>query len=356
MTQKQSPSRMMIMLPLLFLMNKVDFENPMILNSARVAFFVCQIVSLLTYLYIKKKVEEKNDQRKILIPGISSPFDPNPNYSQMTETTYAAHELAKVNEFIKQTLIGAVIAMVIHFKMGVNHVVLIQSVMTPLNLYDNVLVQAFIFGKRDGRIWNEKFEGEPLEAAPTDGEDKQAGDKKEKTKKAAKKTVSASEAISQAFDAGVDADFDGLWNAIKGDVNAKTSESGWTALMVACGSPVDTDDFIRKVVAAGADATAADDEGWTALHWSAFHGRPEAAEALLEALSPSKRELLLTKKASDGKTALEVAQGEDNADVVEVIEKFSGSAKTSSDDETELRRRKPATNASTTTTSVDDVD
>ncbi|TMW60993.1 hypothetical protein Poli38472_014454 [Pythium oligandrum] len=352
MSQKQSPSRMIILLPMMFLMNKIDFENPVILNSARAAYILCQALSLFLYLYIKRKIELKNDTRKIRIPGVTSPFDQTPNYDELTETTYRDHELAKVNEFIKQTLIGAGISSFIHFKMGVNHVVMIQSVMTPLNLYDNVLIQAYILGKRDGRIWNEKLEGEAIDA-PVDGS---ATDAKKAKKQSGLPAVTPSEAIAQAVAAGSDADFDELWEVVKKNVNATTTDDKWTALMAACGSPVDTDDFIRNVIKAGADVTATDGDGWTALHWSAYHGRPEAAEALLENTPKKKLAALLAIKATDGRTALEVAEGEENSDVVEVIQKFSGSGASKKDEsESELRRRKPAANA-TSTTSVDEVD
>jgi hypothetical protein len=364
MAAKQSPMRMVVMLPLMFLMGKVDFENDLILNSARGAFLLAQVVSLLLGLYIKKQVETKNDQRKIYVPGAKSPFDPSPNYDEVTETTYAAHELTKVNEFIKQTCIGAGISSFIHFKMGVNHVVLIQAIMTPMNLYDNQLVQAYVFGKRNGRLWGERLEGETNEeAAAANGITPEAAtaaaaadNTTEIAKSGAKKTktsdLSPSDAILKVSGAGADADFDDLWAAVKSSVNASTKEDQWTALMVACGSPIDTTEFIEKVIEAGADVTAVDGDGWTALHWSAYHGRPEAAETLLDAVPAQKLAELLQIKALDGRTAKEVAKAEDNSDVVDVIKKFSDLAATASSGsevEPELRQRKPVS-------SVEDVD
>ncbi|RLN37066.1 hypothetical protein BBO99_00002249 [Phytophthora kernoviae] len=353
---KRSPMRMFIMLPMIFLMGKIDFENETILLAARTAFLVCQVTALLMGLYLKQLIERKHDNRKIFVPGVKSPFDQSPNYEDLTETTYEAHELAKANEFIKQTLIGAGISSFIHFKMGVNHVVMIQSVMMPINLWDNPLVQAYILGRRNGRIWNERLEGESAEdAAAAAGETNTTTTTTTTTTKTKTKTaktttttkISPEEAIAEALAAGADADFEGLWKAVKGSVNAKTTEDQWTALMVACGSPVDTDEFIQKVVGAGADVLAVDGDGWTALHWSAFHGRPEAAEALLNNISFARREKLLAVKASDGRTAIEVAKGEENGDVVEILATFSKSGK----GEATLRQRKTA-GAST----VEDVD
>ncbi|TYZ52044.1 hypothetical protein PybrP1_004838 [[Pythium] brassicae (nom. inval.)] len=359
MAAKQSPTRMMLMLPLMFLMGKVDFENEMILNSARAAFLLAQLVSLLLGLYIQKQVEAKNDRRKIYVPGVKSPFDPAPNYDEVTETTYADHEAAKAGEFIKQTCIGAAISGFIHFKMGVNHVVLIQAIMTPMNLYDNQLVQAYVFGRRNGRLWNERIEGETNEEAAAangltlDSEAAANATAAAAGPASAKKNsnLTPAEAILEASGAGTDADFDALWSVVKSAVNASTTEDQWTALMVACGSPVDTTEFIEKAIAAGADVAAVDGDGWTALHWSAYHGRPEAAETLLEAAPAHKLAALLAAKASDGRTAKEVAKAEDNDDVVDVINKFADRAASSTpaDSAAELRQRKPVS-------SVEDVD
>ena len=358
MAQKQNPMRMFIMMPMIFLMGKVDFENLVILNSARAAFFLCQIVSLFVALYLKNKLAEKNDQTKIYVPAATSPFDQTPNYNELTETTYFAHESAKAAEFLKQTGIGAAISTFVHFKMGVNHVVLIQAVMIPMNLYENPLVRKYLLGKQEGRLWNERLEGESGdEVAKADDASKATGAKAgaETKDKKKKTTVAPAEAIAKAWDAGTEADFDELWAVVKSAVNAKTDGDDWTALMVACGSPIDTDDFIKKLVKAGVDVTATDNDGWTALHWSAFHGRPEAAEALLESVAEAKRAKLLAIKAKDGRTAQEVAEGESNVDVTAVLAKFAAgkSVEPTKSAESEIRQRK---GAGANTSSVEDVD
>ncbi|KAF0774425.1 hypothetical protein AaE_001876, partial [Aphanomyces astaci] len=143
---QQSPWRMLVMLPMMYFMGKIDFENPWILNGARVSFFTMQILSLLLGLWAKSKIEAKPDNRKMFVPTPKSPLDTSTENSPLTETTYFAHELAKAKEFIQQTLIGAVISSFVHIQFGVNQVVVIQSVMVPLNLYDNALLKKHIFG------------------------------------------------------------------------------------------------------------------------------------------------------------------------------------------------------------------
>ncbi|OQR81924.1 hypothetical protein THRCLA_11283 [Thraustotheca clavata] len=338
MTQ-QSPMRMFIMLPMMFLMGKIDFENDTILYGARACFVACQVISLLLGLYAKSKIEKCHDTTKIYVPTPKSPLDTSTENSPLTETTYFDHELAKAKEFIQQTCIGAAISGFIHLKFGVNQVVVIQSVMIPLNLYDNVILKKHVFGIGGPRYWDERLEGESLNApVPTETKENVAI---KPTK--AKKNVSAADAITKAWDMGVEANFEGLMSILlKNDqIDVKTPD-GWTALMVACGSAVDTEDIIKRLVKAGVPVREADNDGWTALHWSAFHGRPEAAQVLLSVVSKEDAEFLLNAKDNQGRTPSEVATEENNADVAEVMASTDG-----------LRQRKPA---AAEATAIDDVD
>ncbi|KAF0689776.1 Aste57867_18795 [Aphanomyces stellatus] len=346
---QQSPWRMLIMLPMMFLMGKIDFENKLILNSARIAFFSVQVISILLGLYAKSKIEAKPDNRKIFVPTPKSPLDTSTENSPLTETTYHAHELAKVKEFIQQTAIGACISSFIHIQFGVNQVVVIQSVMGPLNLFDNAILKKHVFGIGGPRYWDEKLEGEPLDAQPhPDAIDAPADAVAAPKKKGGKKSAAApsfGDAIKHAWDMGVEADFDKLVSLLKTDaegIKTKTTD-GWTALMVACGSPIDTEDVIKQLVTLGCPVRAADNDGWTALHWCAFHGCPEAAQVLLAAVSKDDAAFLVAAKDSQGRTPLEVASEESNGDVAEVL--------TASGDG--LRQRKAAKSEATP---IDDVD
>nr|CCA15785.1 conserved hypothetical protein [Albugo laibachii Nc14] len=346
MTGKQSPMRIFMMLPMIYLMGKIDFENMLILNSARIAFFSVQIISLLLGLYIRHLIKVKNDRQSIFVPGATSPLDATPNYDQMNETTYFEHENAKVNDFLKQTCIGALISSVIHFKFGVNQVVVIQSLMAPMNLYDNPLVKKYIFRSANIRFWNELLQGETPQQAKEALDDRTAASS---TEKVSLKELGPAEAITKTFSLEENADYDALWEAVKDDLNAKTSEDGWTALMVACSSPVDTSQFIKQMVTHGADVLATDNDGWTALHWSAFHARPESAETLLKVSSTDVIKELIEIKATDGRTAESIAEEEGNNEIVDICRAArdrvnAGSTELEEDTsgDTTLRQRKNA--------------
>lgn len=73
----------------------------------------------------------------------------------------------------------------------------------------------------------------------------------------------------------------------------------------------------------GANVALADKEGWTALHWAAFHGQVDAASELC---NESK---LLTVKDKEGNTPIETARKEGNVAVAEIYEKAQGESKKS---------------------------
>lgn len=363
---KPNPMKSLMMLPMIFLMNKVDFENPMILNGARAAFFAAQIMSLILGYYLKTTIEKKNDTRKIFVPKAASPFEQQPNYEDMTETTYVEYETGKAKEFLKQTVIGTLISSFIHFKVGVNQVVLIQAVMIPMNLFDNPLVRAYVLGKKDGRLWDEKLEGESIDVpATTEGEDKKSKGRKasEDIQEVDVHELSPEDAIAATWDAGMAGDFYSLEVALKKNPNARTKEDGWTALMVACGTPIDTEAFIAKLIGDGCDICATDNDGWTALHWSAFHGRPESAEALLRNCPADELEALLKIHDNENRTAKDLAESEGNTDVAEIIEQYM--SRTSEIDPTDrnsesvdstLRQRKTASKEDHSNSEINEVD
>ena len=163
-------NKMMVMLPMMWMMGKINFEEGNILFYARIAFFTAQILQAAVALYIKMQVENTADKKtKILVPEAQPPsFSMTPPEEgatvPMNETTYYAHESAKVKELLTQCGMGACISTFIHFKFGVNQVVVIQSVMIPFNLFDQPLFKKYI--RRCERVWDEKMPGEVAKTQP----------------------------------------------------------------------------------------------------------------------------------------------------------------------------------------------
>lgn len=333
--------KMFVLLPMMLFMGKVDFENPSILMYARMTFALMQVVQGLLAFYARRKIEHEQDERIIHVPEPMTPFNNTATTGtprKYTQTTYLAHETGKAREFMQQCMIGALISSFLHFQFGVKQVVLIQSVMIPMNLYENALIRTVLFGRGSKRIWDEKLDGESLTAAsdPASSSMKSSSGRKKSLPK------DPEAAIIHTWDEAANGDFEGLWSRISDEPNTATGKDQWTALMIACGSPVDTSDFLEKMLRSERlNVSQQDADGWTALHWAAFHGRPQAAKLLLSNVSDSVGKTLMDCKDHQGKTAFDIATEEDSMDVISVLNETQWSVIESTDVPSDgLRKRK----------------
>merc|ERR1712183_870748 len=109
--------------------------------------------------------------------------------------------------------------------------------------------------------------------------------------------------------------------------NNRTKENGWTPLMILAGLDADgTVNAIEKVIEMGGNPAITDNEGWNALHWSAFHGSKTAAAELMKH-DPS----LLDAPDREGKNAFDTAKAEGNKDVAKFFDEWISSSSSSDD-------------------------
>ncbi len=125
-------------------------------------------------------------------------------------------------------------------------------------------------------------------------------------------SVAFEEAVLGTWESKSDApDIGRFRQLVKKDVtiNTPTSVDGYTALGVVSGHPLGSARDVKDLISLGASLVLADNEGWTPLHWAAFHGCPETARALVAAFSTEELPQGLSLRTKDGFTALELAEG-----------------------------------------------
>lgn len=320
---------MMVLLPMMWVMGKINFEEGNILLYARIAFFTAQLLQAVLALYIKMQVVNTADKRtKILVPEAKPPsFNLTPPEEResvpMTETTYYDHESAKVKELLTQCVMGVCISSFIHFKFGVNQVVVMQSVMIPLNLFDQPLFRKYIL--RSERVWEEQTPGEITQT------------KKQQVNKASEKGLPSSESLD-SFEPVLDAkgaitnawDYPTLENAnllfqmVKDTPNVVSKDDGWTALMVLAAMPIDTTSMIKQLLQQeNIQVELTDNDGWNVLHWCAYHNSPKSAQVILSTLEKPRLKALCTQSSRDGKSPIELAQEQKNDSMVMILASFA---------------------------------
>lgn len=245
---------------------------------------------------------------------------------------FGAHVLAQANSLIGSTLFGIAMTVGLHYYKGMVTGVAIQTIMAPFNLAENALVKALLFGnglREEDKIFEEKTSSE----LTVDDEvvDSKGNPVVRNTIASSKKSSGDSGAqdfesvLLDTWDAGVKANLSKLLSSItKKNCNFQTKEDHWTPLMILAGlSVAGCASAIRQVRQLGGNPAIVDKEGWTALHWAAFHGNVEAAKEL------SKETKLLSVLDKEGHTPIETARKEGNEQVAKVLEEALGESKKS---------------------------
>ncbi|NXU98589.1 KANK1 protein, partial [Cettia cetti] len=117
-----------------------------------------------------------------------------------------------------------------------------------------------------------------------------------------------------------------------GDVNAKASQAGQTALMLAVSHG--RIDMVKALLACGADVNIQDDEGSTALMCASEHGHVEIVKLLLAQLGCNS-----TLEDNDGSTALSIALEAGHKDIAVLLYAHVNFSKTQSPGTPRLSRR-----------------
>jgi hypothetical protein len=177
--QPQMPKielKMMVM-PLMFLFkNQIDFNDPMTLQYVRIGLASMAVLALGTYFFIKQTIDQKKNTKKIWIPPkplpsipfLSPPSEGPPKSEDYTETTYHDHEHKLVMEALQGVVMSCGIAAFMSYKFGIHFSCLMQAVMVPVGLYENLLVQKYILGSKKACFYDELLAA-PVPSAVTAG-------------------------------------------------------------------------------------------------------------------------------------------------------------------------------------------
>jgi len=335
---------MFVMVPVMFAARKIDAEDPTVVYWLRVAYAVIQFscVLVVAYTYIQSSMMSGKPSI-VYVPPAPTPFaDPNAK-KKYTEITFGAHVVAQARSLVTSTLFGIAMTIGLHYYKGMVTGVAIQTIMAPLNLIENPLVKALLMGngiREEDKIFEEKTvteltaddevvddKGNPVVRSLANNSNTNGGgaDANAASSAAGAATGDFESILLDTWDSGVKANLTALNAAVtKKNCNFQTKEDQWTPLMILAGlCVVGSASAIRQVKQLGGNPAIVDKEGWTALHWAAFHGNLEAAKEL------KKETKLLSVTDKEGNTPIEAARKEGNDQVAKVFEDALGESKKS---------------------------
>jgi len=183
----------MIVLPVMFLLQKqIDMTNPDIINNARIGLFTVCVLALGSYLMIYQSITSKKDKTLIWVPPKaqpSLPFGPQPEAPKPEDfvaTNYMDHETKLVMEALQALALSVGIALFMSFKFDIHMSCMMNCVMVPLGLYENLLVKAYLLGMKTEKQYNELLSDptvEPPRVEELDNEDNEEKEDKTTTEK-----------------------------------------------------------------------------------------------------------------------------------------------------------------------------
>lgn len=150
----------------------INFEDPGVVEKARLALYTVAALSLALYFLLWDLVRRKKDNKTAIwvppaaqqaIPFMPKPEPPKPE--DFEKTTYEAHELKLVRGAVQSLLLSSGIAVFVSYKFNIHVSILMQAIMIPMNLWDSPILKKHFLGVNSGgALYNELFVA-PTEAS-----------------------------------------------------------------------------------------------------------------------------------------------------------------------------------------------
>jgi len=138
-------SSMLYVLPVVFLVQKIDFTEPTNVLIAQTVFGVVQGLVLLICAYIYLKIKTRNDQARVTVPPAATPFG-GATTGEAQHTTVRDYDISQLRKFAQQVVIGICIAIFLFVKWNIVPPMAIQCVLNPMNLFGNPLFKLHVLG------------------------------------------------------------------------------------------------------------------------------------------------------------------------------------------------------------------
>jgi len=137
----------LILLPAIYLSNRIDFTDPTNLLLARVAFVSAEFIGAVILFFIRTKILENNDTKTIQVKKQASMGQAPPTEGEMETLTVQDYDQRELKTQITQLVMRICIISGLHFYFNMTVPLVIQLVSIPTSLYKAPLVQIYLLGK-----------------------------------------------------------------------------------------------------------------------------------------------------------------------------------------------------------------
>ena len=159
MAQLGAVGRQLVLLPVLWSSNKINWEEPNNVLALRVAFGIVLVIAAGLLQVALFKIDSAKDNTVVKNPGDSQHLVKAEDGSCTAE----AYDRAKAKETRQQLLMGGCICIGVHYKWGYMQPLLMTCIMNLFHLYDCKPLHIHLLGKKVGRPWAAPAAANPLQ-------------------------------------------------------------------------------------------------------------------------------------------------------------------------------------------------
>ncbi|KGQ80673.1 hypothetical protein MG1_06293 [Candida albicans GC75] len=138
-------SNIVIMLVLMQVAKKLDFEDPTILFYTRAAYLGCQALTFLIYFLVRYKINAKNDLTTLKYVEPANPMS-GQTEPRAVVTAVKEYDLQQVNQQIKGIFTGLAMMSFMHLYMKYTNPLFMQSISSLKSALESNIVKIHLFG------------------------------------------------------------------------------------------------------------------------------------------------------------------------------------------------------------------
>jgi len=135
----------MLMLPMLLIMNQIDWTNEQYITYTQIGFGIVHVIAGLALGYLYQLVTSKNDKTKIKVAPAQSLTG---QQTAPVEMTICEYDVSQLKKSASQLALGFVICSVMFYQWKFIQPLFIQIAMTPANMVKNPLFKIHVLGRK----------------------------------------------------------------------------------------------------------------------------------------------------------------------------------------------------------------
>ncbi|KAG7666153.1 PHO88 [[Candida] subhashii] len=138
-------TNIMLMLVMMQVSKRINFEDPDILFYTRAGYITCQVLALTIYFIVRAKINAKNDLTTLKYVEPANPLQ-GESEPKAVVTTVKEYDLQQVNSAMKSVFTGMAMMGFMHIYMKYTNPLLMQSISTIKSALETNIVKIHLYG------------------------------------------------------------------------------------------------------------------------------------------------------------------------------------------------------------------